>query len=83
MADLLEQMRRNPAGNRRISDVERVCQRADVRCSPPRGGGSHYKVSDPAHADILTIPYRRPIKPVYIRALIAFIDAVQGGRTTD
>ena len=27
-------------------------------------------------AEKLTIPYKRPIKPVYIRKLIAFIDAV-------
>jgi hypothetical protein len=27
---------------------------------------------------VLTMPARRPIKPVYIRKLIAFIDAVTG-----
>jgi hypothetical protein len=27
-------------------------------------------------AEKLTIPYKRPIKPVYIRKLVAFIDAV-------
>jgi hypothetical protein len=25
----------------------------------------------------LTIPYKRPIKPVYIRKLVAFIDAMK------
>jgi len=25
----------------------------------------------------LTIPYKRPIKPVYIRKLIAFVEAVR------
>jgi hypothetical protein len=28
-------------------------------------------------AEKLTIPYKRPIKPVYIRKLVAFIDAVK------
>jgi hypothetical protein len=28
-------------------------------------------------AEKLTIPYKRPIKPVYIRKLVAFIDAVR------
>jgi hypothetical protein len=28
-------------------------------------------------AEKLTVPYKRPIKPVYIRKLVAFIDAVR------
>ena len=31
--------------------------------------------------DILTIPARRPVKPVYIRKLVRFIDAVREART--
>jgi hypothetical protein len=42
---------------------------------PPKGGGSHYKISHPNQREILTIPSRRPIKPVYIRELVKFIDA--------
>jgi hypothetical protein len=40
---------------------------------PPKGG-SHYKIVRPGHPVILTIPYKRPIKPVYIRALVRLID---------
>jgi predicted RNA binding protein YcfA (HicA-like mRNA interferase family) len=43
---------------------------------PSRSGGSHYKIAHPAIAQILTVPFKRPIKPVYIRKLVAFIDAV-------
>ena len=35
------------------------------------------KVAHPRMAEKLTIPYKRPIKPVYIRKLVAFIDAVR------
>jgi hypothetical protein len=28
-------------------------------------------------AEKLTIPYNRPIKPIYIRKLVAFLDAVR------
>lgn len=72
----LEDMRANPAADWRISDVEAVCREHGVRCSPP-SGGSHYKVSHPSQQAILTIPSRRPLKAVYIRKLVAFIDAVQ------
>ena len=41
--------------------------------TPPRGG-SHYKVRDPAGGMTLTIPARRPIKPLYIRMLVALVD---------
>ena len=64
MNDRLEAMRANPAAGWTMSDVEAVCREHDVACAPPRGGGSHYKIAHPAMAEKLTIPARRPIKPV-------------------
>jgi hypothetical protein len=43
----------------------------------PVVAASHYKVAYPRIAEKLTVPYRRPIRPVYIRKLVAFIDAVR------
>jgi hypothetical protein len=77
MSDRLERMRRNPVGDWNIRDVEAVCREYAVLCEPARGGGSHYKVAHARMAEKLTIPYKRPIKPVYIRKLVAFIDAVR------
>lgn len=77
MTDRLERMRHNPAGDWTIHDVENVCREYAVLCEPARGGGSHYKVAHPQMVEKLTIPYKRPIKPVYIRKLVAFIDAVR------
>ena len=79
MSDTLDRMRRNPAADWTINDITAVCVRHGVRCTPPLGGGSHYKVSHPSRQDILTIPHARPVKPVYIRKLVRFIEAVQGG----
>jgi hypothetical protein len=76
--DLLAQMRRNPAGDWTIADVERACRQAGVGCVPPTGGGSHYKVSHPSQAEILTIPARKPVKPIYIKKLAAFLARVGG-----
>jgi hypothetical protein len=73
MNDIVGQMARNPAAGWRIADIEVACKAARATCSPPRGGGSHYKVSKPGKKDILTIPFKRPIKPVYIRKLVAFL----------
>ena len=76
MADTLDHMRRNPAADWTIGDVASVCSRHGVRCVPPSGGGSHYKVSHPSQQAILTIPRARSVKPVYIRKLVRFIEAV-------
>jgi len=79
MSDLLDRMRRNPASDWKIRDIESVCTTHGVSCLPPRGGGSHYKISHPGQSEILTVPFRRPVKPVYIRKLVRFIDGI-GGR---
>ena len=75
---LVARMRANPRGDWTISDVEAVCRTFGLMRSPPRGGRSHYKVSHPLLRDILTIPQRRPVKPVYIRKLMRFLDAAEG-----
>ena len=60
-----------------IADVDRICRAYGVRCTSPSGGGSHYKISHPSQREILTVPFRRPIKPVYIQKLVRFVDAVR------
>jgi predicted RNA binding protein YcfA (HicA-like mRNA interferase family) len=73
---LLERMRANRNGWR-IENVIALCNSFGVACTAPRKG-SHYKVKHESQAEILTIPARRPIKPVYIADLVRFIDAVTG-----
>jgi hypothetical protein len=46
--------------------------------SPRRG--SHYKVRDPRGGSTLTIPARRPIKAIYIRALVVLAEQVGEGK---
>ncbi|WP_449115146.1 type II toxin-antitoxin system HicA family toxin [Rhizobium sp.] len=73
----LEAMRRNPAGDWKIADVEVACRQHSVDCLPNRAGGSHYKISHASQREILTLPFKRPVKAIYIRKLVAFIDAVR------
>ncbi len=70
-------MQANPWADWRISDVEALCRDYGVTFATPRGGGSHCKVMHASQAEILTIPFKRPIKPVYILKLVGFIDAVR------
>lgn len=80
MSRRLEQMRRNPRDDWRIEDVETICREFGITCEKSRSGSSHYKVAHPSQVEILTVPFKRPIKPVYIRKLVVFIDAVRKGQ---
>ncbi len=70
---LAESMRRNPAGDWTIGDVQKICAGLQWICLPPSGGGSHWKIAVPGSETILTIPAKRPIKPVYIRKLMELV----------
>ena len=73
MLEVLERMRSNPRGDWRIADIERLCRQYGVACEAPRRG-SHHKLTHPLLPDHVTVPARRPIKAVYIRDVVAFVD---------
>ena len=77
---LLENMRRNPAGDWTIADIQMLCKALGWDCLPPKGGGSHWKVAAPGIDMILTIPAKRPIKPVYIRKLVEMAKVEKNGK---
>ena len=71
-------MRANPAGDWSVGDISRVCRSFGISFEAPTRG-SHYKVSHSSQVAIVTIPYKRPIKPVYIRNFVRFVDCVRSG----
>ena len=73
MGKTIERMRANPRADWQISDVEKACREAGVACMKP-ANGSHYKIGNPKGGRRLTIPARRPIKPVYVTMLVQFLD---------
>jgi predicted RNA binding protein YcfA (HicA-like mRNA interferase family) len=75
-SDRLERMRRNPADDWQIGDVEAVCREYGILFR--YGKGSHAQAKHPAAREILTIPSRRPIKTVYIRKLVRYIEMHAG-----
>lgn len=72
---LLARMRANPRGWS-IEDVERACRSSGLYCAKP-SSGSHYKISHSDAERILTVPSKRPIKPVYVRMLLQMIDYIK------
>ena len=75
---LLARMRANPR-DWRIDDVATLCRAFGLDFGRP-SGGSHYGISDRTQVGHLTVPFARPLKPIYIRHLVRFIDAVLAAR---
>ena len=67
----LEQMRHNPR-DWRIETLIAVAVRYGIEIR--NHGGSHHIFSFPGIDLAVSIPAHRPIKPVYIRQLVALID---------
>jgi hypothetical protein len=71
----LEDMRANPP-DWRIGSLESVAAANSVNVRKP--GGSHVVFEHPGVAEALSVPARRPIKPVYVRRFVRLIEAVRG-----
>ena len=69
-------MRNNPRDDWRITDVETLANRYGLSINRPKGGGSHVTLRHDSGFK-LTVPARRPIKPVYIRRLVQMIDQLE------
>jgi hypothetical protein len=74
---LLAAMRRNPRADWRIEQLKAVADRLGVAHRQP---GTSHVTFRPPRGEKLTVPARRPIKPVYVRKFLALIDALE---TTD
>jgi len=73
----LSQMRANPKGDWRIEDLETIA--ASLGMKVRKSGGSHAVFSHPDATLRVTVPARRPIKPIYIRQFVDLVDEVRGG----
>jgi hypothetical protein len=79
-ASLLQEMRKHQAGWR-IEDLQCVAVQHGVEWRRPGRGGSHVIFSAPGVREIVSVPAKRPIKPVYIRQFVALVDAANDMRT--
>jgi hypothetical protein len=78
----LERMRANPKDDWSADDVRVLCRSYGISCDKP-AGTSHFTVSDPTQEQILTVVAAKPVKPIYIKKLVAFIDAVHNARAPE
>ena len=72
---LLARMRANPRGDYTIENLKAIAEHYGIIFRQP--GTSHVTFSHPRRPEILTVPARRPIKPIYIKNFIAFIEEIE------
>lgn len=73
----IQKMRKHQTGWR-IEDLQTVAKDHFVEWRRPGRGGSHVIFSAPGVREIVSVPAKRPIKPVYIKQFLALIDAAGG-----
>jgi hypothetical protein len=66
-------MRANPR-DWRIEDLEAVAR--SVGMNVRKGGGSHVYFTHAAAGGALSVPARRPIKPIYVQRFVALVEQV-------
>ena len=66
----------------RIEELQAVAEANSVEWRRPGRGGSHVIFGAPGVREIVSVPAKRPIKPVYVKQFLALIDAAGGVRTT-
>jgi hypothetical protein len=71
----LDKMKKNPK-DWRIEDVITVAKRYNLMIRAE--GGSHYVFSFHGIKESVSVPARKPIKPVYIRQFVELIDKSKG-----
>jgi hypothetical protein len=72
----LVKMRRNQWGWS-IEDLMGAAERREVEWRRPGRGGSHVIFSAPGVREIVSVPAKRPIKPIYIKHFLNLIDAAE------
>ena len=70
----LDRMQANPR-DWRMGSLEAVAAAHGVNIR--KSGGSHVVFEHPGVAEAISVPARRPIKPVYVRRFVAFIEVVR------
>ena len=72
----IEKMRSSQSGWR-IQDLTAVAESAGLEWRRPGRGGSHVIFSAKGVREIVSVPDKRPIKPICVRNFIALIDAAK------
>ncbi len=72
---IIQKMRENPR-DWRLSSLETIAKRLNIQVR--KSGGSHAVFMHENSSIVVTIPSKRPIKPIYISQFLALINDIGG-----
>jgi predicted RNA binding protein YcfA (HicA-like mRNA interferase family) len=67
----------NNPKNVAFRELDKLLRKHGFERSNPRSGSSHYTYRHPDLVHILTIPYKRPIKAIYVKQALAAIEQLE------
>lgn len=73
---------RNPK-NVNFDELDKLLRRYGFECRQPSKGSSHYNYYHPDLPELITIPYDRPIKAVYVKEAIKALKKLQEGSESE
>ena len=79
---LLKKLRENPT-NVRFEVLDKVLQSYGFECRQPRSGSSHYiyKLKTVRKTHIITVPFRKPLKKVYVKNALQILDEIDAEKS--
>lgn len=69
--DIVDQMLKNPKGDWRLEQLVTVAE--SVGLTVRNTGGSHHTFASPHVQQIQTVPFKRPVKPLYVKAFCRLV----------
>ncbi|ADG07547.1 type II toxin-antitoxin system HicA family toxin [Kyrpidia tusciae] len=67
----------------RFEDLDRLLRQYGFQRRQPSSGSSHVTYCHDRLPDILTIPYAKPVKAVYVKRALELIDLLSGGKAEE
>jgi predicted RNA binding protein YcfA (HicA-like mRNA interferase family) len=67
----------NNPKNVTFEELDKILHKQGFKRSNPSSGSSHYTYRHPELTNILTIPYKRPIKAIYVKQALAIIEQLE------
>ncbi|MDA8211208.1 MAG: hypothetical protein M0021_04935 [Clostridia bacterium] len=61
----------------KFEDIDNILKKYGFECRQPSKGSSHYNYYHPALSELVTVPYARPIKAIYVKRAVAAIELVE------
>lgn len=75
---LYAQIVNNPK-NVKFENLDKLLKKYGFDCRQPKKGSSHYNYYHHDLPELITIPYAKPIKAIYVKRVIAAIRKLEGG----